>query len=91
MQIQGRPGLTPDKDRQGAEPGGHAHSCALSVREFVPGGCIEGTTKALKPHAVIVYLQEFGSQASRLSPGSPGRTCPPSSAPSLPCKAENRI
>lgn len=77
----------PEEKRQGAQPRGHVHSHALRVREFAPGGCRE----ALNPQDNILYLQEFGSQASRLSPGSPGRTCLPSSAPSLPCKAKNRI
>lgn len=81
----------PDGKQQGAQPRGHDHGHALSLWNFVPGGCREGTTEPLKPHTIILYLQESGSQASRLSPGSPERTCLPSSAPSLPCKAKNRI
>lgn len=88
---QARADPFPKEKRQRAQPRGRAHGCALSVWEFSPVGCGEGTTEALKPHADILYLQEFGSQASRLSPGSPARTCPPSSAPSLPCKAKNRV
>lgn len=83
--------LFPDGKQQGAQPRGHDHGHALSLWKFVPGGCREGTAEPLKPHTIILYLQEFGSQASRLSPGSPEHTCLPSSAPSLPCKAKNRI
>lgn len=91
--AQGRPGLTSSLmgSNKGAQPRGHDHGHALSLWNFVPGGCREGTAEPLKPHTIIFYLQEFGSQASRLSPGSPERTCLPSSAPSLPCKAKNRI
>lgn len=80
-----------EEKQHGAQPRAYAHGCAHSMREFVPGGCRDGTTKALKPHTIILYLREFGSQASRLSPGSPGHTCLLSSAPFLPCKAKNRI
>jgi len=91
--TQGKPGLTPSPRRSNWV---HSPEVVPMAVPFVCGrlsqvSCREGITEALKPHAVILYLQEFGSQASRLSPGSPGHTCPPSSAPSLPCKAKNRI
>lgn len=70
-------------------PGTQPRGCVLSTWELVPGGCRQGTTSH-SSHPVTLYSQEFCSQASRLSPGSPGHTCPPSSAPSLPCKAKNR-
>lgn len=69
----------------------HAHSWSPTGQGLIPGALRKGPAETQKPHTIICNLQEFCSQASRLSPGNPERTCPPSSAPFLPCKTKKRI